>query len=107
MFAIAIAGYPLLSEYIINHQLWALLDSHSQHISKLSSYKMDSPHETSGTDYKNQENKIPGILVASLLILTIVSGIVALGSLFIIFPGVVLDDFPIHRPYEIPPLALL
>ena len=66
---------------------------------------MDSPHETSGTDYKNQENKIPGIL-ASLLILTIVSGIVALGSLFIIFPGVVLDDFPIHRPYEIPPLAL-
>jgi signal transduction histidine kinase len=81
-------------------------DNHSQHISKLSSSKMDSPLETSGTDYKKQENKIPGILVASLLILTIVSGIVAIGSLFIIFPGAVLDDFPIHRPYEIPPLAL-
>ena len=83
MFAIAIAGYPLLS-------------------------RIHNKPSTVGsiTDYKNQENKIPGILVASLLILTIVSGIVALGSLFIIFPGVVLDDFPIHRPYEIPPLAL-
>ena len=30
----------------------------------------------------------------------------AIGSLFIVFPGSVIDNFPVHRPYEIPGLAL-
>ena len=30
----------------------------------------------------------------------------AISSLFIVFPGSVIDDFPMHRPYEIPGLAL-
>jgi signal transduction histidine kinase len=67
---------------------------------------LDSPHESSNINFENKKEKIPKILVASLLILTVASGIVAISSLFVVFPGAVLDDFPIHRPYEIPPLAL-
>jgi signal transduction histidine kinase len=80
--------------------------SPQQHKSKLSSPMLDSPHESSNINFKNKKEKIPKILGASLLVLTVASGIVAISSLFVVFPGAVLDDFPIHRPYEIPPLAL-
>ena len=50
--------------------------------------------------------QIPKILLASLVILTILSAFVAISSLFIIYPGSVIDNFPLHRPYEIPALAL-
>jgi signal transduction histidine kinase len=107
MFAIAIVGYPLLSK--INNKPSTLVSntgSPQQHKSKLPSSMLDSPHESSNINFKNKKEKIPKILVASLLILTVASGIVAISSLFVVFPGAVLDDFPIHRPYEIPPLAL-
>jgi signal transduction histidine kinase len=55
---------------------------------------------------KQKQEKIPKILVASLVILTILSAFVAISSLFIVFPGVVIDNFPLHRPYEIPALTL-
>jgi signal transduction histidine kinase len=108
MFAIAIVGYPLLSSKINNKQSTVVSNTASpqQHKSELSSPMLDSPHESSNINFKNKKEKIPKILVASLLILTVASGIVAISSLFVVFPGAVLDDFPIHRPYEIPPLAL-
>jgi signal transduction histidine kinase len=57
----------------------------------------------------NQNNK--NILSKSLLfyfiIVTLISSAVAVSSLFVIFPFSVIDDgTPIHRPYEIFPLAL-
>ena len=57
----------------------------------------------------NQNNK--NILSKSLLfyfiIVTFISSAVAVSSLFVIFPFSVIDDgIPIHRPYEIFPLAL-
>ncbi len=57
----------------------------------------------------NQNNK--NILSKSLLfyfiIVTLISSAVAVSSLFVIFPFSVIDDgIPIHRPYEIFPLAL-
>ena len=57
----------------------------------------------------NQNNK--NILSKSLLfyfiIVTLISSAVAVSSLFVIFPFSVIDDGnPIHRPYEIFPLAL-
>ncbi|HET6590139.1 MAG TPA: ATP-binding protein [Candidatus Nitrosocosmicus sp.] len=39
-------------------------------------------------------------------LLGIVAVITALSSLFLIFPASVLDDYSLHRPYEIPPLVL-
>lgn len=79
MFAIAIANYPRLSS------------------------KSDTIYNPSD---KNENDKIPRILFVSLFALTTISGLLAISSLFLVFPGAVLDNFPIHRPYEIPALAL-
>lgn len=79
MFAIAIANYPRLSS------------------------KSDNIYNPSD---KNENDKIPRILFVSLFALTALSGLLAISSLFLVFPGAVLDNFPIHRPYEVPALAL-
>lgn len=79
MFAIAIANYPRLSS------------------------KSNTIYASSG---KEENNKIPRILFVSLFALTAISGLVAISSLFLVFPGAVLDSFPVHRPYELPALAL-
>lgn len=79
MFAIAIANYPRLSS------------------------KSNTMYASSG---KDENNKIPRILFVSLFALTAVSGLIAISSLFLVFPGAVLDNFPVHRPYELPALAL-
>jgi signal transduction histidine kinase len=55
---------------------------------------------------KDENYKIPRILFVYLFALTAVSGVVAISSLFIVFPGSVVDNFPVHRPYELPALAL-
>jgi signal transduction histidine kinase len=79
MFAIAIANYPRLSS------------------------KSDTIYNPSD---KDEIDKIPRILFVSLFALTAISGLLAISSLFLVFPGAVLDNFPIHRPYEVPALAL-
>jgi signal transduction histidine kinase len=79
MFAIAIANYPRLSS------------------------KSDTIYNPSD---KDENDKIPRILFVSLFALTAISGLLAISSLFLVFPGAVLDNFPIHRPYEIPALVL-
>ena len=100
MFAIAIAAYP------------ALTTTSAAGISKKSSLSSQySPSSSSPLQEENNNNntkkqKIPKFLVASLVILTTVSAFVAISSLVIIYPGSVMDNFPIHRPYEIPGLAL-
>jgi signal transduction histidine kinase len=79
MFAIAIANYPRLSS------------------------KSNTMYASSG---KEENNKIPRLLFVSLFALTAISGLIAISSLFLVFPGAVLDNFPVHRPYELPALAL-
>jgi signal transduction histidine kinase len=86
MFVIAIAGYPLLSSVSRKPNGGILAEPENHTVER--------------------PEKIPKVLVWSLVILTIAAGGVAISSLFVVFPGSVLDDFPIHRPYEIPPLAL-
>ncbi|MDQ4022283.1 MAG: ATP-binding protein [Thermoproteota archaeon] len=51
-------------------------------------------------------NKLRNRLILSITMLAIMAAIIAISSLFSIYPGIVIDDFPIHRPYEIPSLAL-
>jgi signal transduction histidine kinase len=86
MFVIAIAGYPLLSSVSRKPNGGILAEPENRTVER--------------------PEKIPKVLVWSLVILTIAAGGVTISSLFVVFPGSVLDDFPIHRPYEIPPLAL-
>jgi signal transduction histidine kinase len=110
MFAIAIAGYPALAS--------AGRSMKSSSSRKKAAAELSSPPSRPSTQYsaspslrerKNnnkKQEKIPKFLVASLVILTILSAFVAISSLFIIYPGSVIDNFPLHRPYEIPALGL-
>src|SRR5215204_5617789 len=86
MFVIAIAGYPLLASVTRKPNGGILAEPENQTLER--------------------PEKIPKVLVWSLVILTVAAGGVAISSLFVVFPGSVLDDFSLHRPYEIPPLAL-
>src|SRR5215216_230498 len=108
MFAIAIAGYPVLSSArrsmkASSSSLTSSMSSDQQEAELSSSAKYSTPYMQ---EDKQKQEKIPKILVASLVILTILSAFVAISSLFIIYPGSVIDNFPLHRPYEIPALAL-
>ena len=106
MFVIAIAGYPLLSGITRKPNRINLARQPSDKQGQLQSTADFSIQDQQSNLAEERLEKIPRILVWSLVLLTIAAGGLAIGSLFVVFPGSVLDEFPIHRPYEIPPLAL-
>jgi signal transduction histidine kinase len=55
---------------------------------------------------KNNENKLSRLLLLYLIIVTLFSSVLAISSLYVILPFSVIDNIPIHRPYELFPLAL-
>ena len=55
---------------------------------------------------KNNENKLSKMLLLYLIIVTLFASMVAISSLFVVFPFSVVENIPIHRPYELFPLAL-
>jgi signal transduction histidine kinase len=122
MFAIAIAGYPALASAgrSMKSSSTSHISSRSSSSSRKAAAELSSPppsrpptqysaspslRERNNNNNKKRE-KIPKFLVASLVILTILSAFVAISSLFIIYPGSVIDNFPLHRLYEIPALVL-
>jgi len=109
MFAIAIAGYPALTSAARRSMKSSSISSHissRSSSSSSSSRKAAAAEELSPPPPTRLPSQIPKILLASLVILTILSAFVAISSLFIIYPGSVIENFPLHRPYEIPALAL-
>jgi signal transduction histidine kinase len=108
MFAIAIAGYPKLSSrdssYTATKSDTYLLLTHQQQQQEESKEQINK--EQGVPIVKEQERKIPKVFVGYLAALTIVCAYIAISSLFIVYPGTVVDDFFIHRPYEIPALVL-
>jgi signal transduction histidine kinase len=103
MFTIAIAGYPILSRSSFT------LNRKKNNSSSLANQKQDYPSSSSSQRHnavEERENRLPKTLSAALVILIIISAALATSSLFIVFPGSVIDNFSVHRPYEIPPLAL-
>jgi signal transduction histidine kinase len=50
--------------------------------------------------------RLPKRILLYLMLLVVFSFGVALSSLFLVFPGSVVDEYSLHRPYEIPPLIL-
>ena len=57
------------------------------------------------SDKNNNEIKLSLSLLLYLIIVTLFVSIVAISSLFLVFPFSVIDDIPIHRLYELFPLA--
>src|SRR5215211_6117005 len=112
MFAIAIAGYyklsPVISPLSASTKSPGSLLTNQQQL-----FKEDSRQQIyrkQGVpivkEKKKQEQKVPKVFVGYLTALTIVCAYIAISSLFIVYPGIVVDDFSIHRPYEIPALVL-
>ena len=60
----------------------------------------------SNIDQKKLDEKLQKNLIIYLIFLGIVAGSIAIVSFFMVFPASVLDDYSLHRPYEIPPLIL-
>jgi signal transduction histidine kinase len=115
MFAMAIAGYPILSRKEDSNT--GILSTASSFLSrKTKRVQQLSPSiSEQGTKGEEQERKEresrhnrlqQKMLVVFLAILAGVAATSAISSLFVVFPGIVLDNYPIHRPYEIPPLIL-
>ena len=69
-----------------------------------SSYTLDTKQQAPSK--LNNEEKLTKFLLFYLVIFTLFASIVAISSLFVVFPFSVIDYLPLHRPYEIFPLAL-
>jgi signal transduction histidine kinase len=119
MFAIAIVEYPLLSRTsshsssssASNKSIVTTAKSQEKEAkgsaSLSSSTALQSEKEESPVVDKQREiQHMPKIIVGYLVALTIACAYIAISSLVIVFPGSVIDDFPIHRPYEILSLGL-
>jgi signal transduction histidine kinase len=118
MFVIAIAGYPLLSRTSSSTNNKTIVTSSalqeeqakvgqgSAYLSSITPSVQSEKEELPIVDKRRERQKMPKIFVGYLVALTIISAYIAISSLFIVFPGSVIDDFPIHRLYEIPGLAL-
>jgi signal transduction histidine kinase len=91
MLLIAILKYSSLSQ---REEIGQLSD-----INSLS----NTPEEV--TENKNITEKKDG-MIFYISILGIIAIVTAVSSLFLVYPASVLDDYSVHRPYEIPPLIL-
>jgi signal transduction histidine kinase len=119
MFTIAIVGYPLLSiaSSSASNKLITKPSVSASQKEGAASVSLSSSSTTQQSRSKKEEElpiiekrrerqKMPKIIVGYLAALTIITAYIAISSLFVVFPGSVLDNFPVHRPYELPALAL-
>jgi signal transduction histidine kinase len=118
MFTIAIVGYPLLSRASSSANNKSIANTSStpqkggqasESLSSSSSPQLSRSEkevELPIIEKRGERQKMPKIIVGCLAALTIITAYIAISSLFVVFPGSVLDSFPIHRPYELPALAL-
>ena len=55
---------------------------------------------------KDNQNRLSKVLLLYLIGSTLFASVIAISSLFVVFPFSVIDNFPLHRPYELFPLVL-
>ena len=55
---------------------------------------------------KDNQNRLSKVLLLYLIGSTLFASVIAISSLFVVFPFSVIDNFPLHRPYELFPLLL-
>ncbi|HJU59459.1 MAG TPA: MASE3 domain-containing protein, partial [Nitrososphaeraceae archaeon] len=89
MFAIAIFKYNSFSSITLN-----IKEKQQQQIS------------SNKKNNNNENSRLSNIPLLYLIVVTLFSSVVSISSLFVAFPFVILDNFPLHRPYELFPLAL-
>jgi hypothetical protein len=115
MFAMAIAGYPILSRkedsntsvLSIASAFRSRKTKRVQQLSPSISEQGTKEEEQERKERESRHNRLQQkMLVVFLAILAGVAATSAISSLFVVFPGIVLDNYPLHRPYEIPPLIL-
>ena len=90
MLLIAILKYSSLSQ---REEIGQLSDINSS---------SNTPEETE----KKSVTEKKGGMIFYISILGIIAIVTSLSSLFLVYPASVLDDYSVHRPYEIPPLIL-
>ena len=68
----------------------------------------DDVYQSKEEQAKQQKSgkKVPKRILVYLMLLVVFSFGVALSSLVLVFPASVIDEYSLHRPYEIPPLVL-
>ncbi|HEX7141652.1 MAG TPA: ATP-binding protein, partial [Nitrososphaeraceae archaeon] len=90
----------MLGIAIVKYVSFSPVDSSTKQLQQQKSSNMN-------TNKSNENCKLSKLLLFYLIIVTLFVSIVAISSLFVVLPFSVIDDnIPIHRPYEIFPLAL-
>jgi hypothetical protein len=64
------------------------------------------PQRQISSNQNKENNKLSKLLLLYLIITTLFASIVSISSLFVVFPFSVIENIPLHRPYELFPLAL-
>src|SRR5919197_2207593 len=113
MVAYVAIGNPIFLKYFIP-QTWfagriflsAMLAMAIAKFSTLSSSSSSTKGESLLLQQRQQSNKLQKTMKIYLSILAILAASVAISSLFLVLPASVVDDYSIHRPYEIPSLVL-
>ena len=72
----------------------------------VSSSTQQQKQQQKSSNQDNENSKVSRLFLFSLITVTLFSSAVVISSLFVIFPFSVIDNIPIHRPYELFPLAL-
>ena len=72
----------------------------------VSSSTQQQKRQQKSSNQDNENSKVSRLFLLSLITVTLFSSAVVISSLFVIFPFSVIDNIPIHRPYELFPLAL-
>ena len=72
----------------------------------VSSSTQQQKRQQKSSNQDNENSKVSRLFLFSLITVTLFSSAVVISSLFVIFPFSVIDNIPIHRPYELFPLAL-
>ena len=72
----------------------------------VSSSTQQQKRQQKSSKQDNENSKVSKLFLLSLITVTLFSSAVVISSLFVIFPFSVIDNIPIHRPYELFPLAL-
>ena len=94
MLVMAIVKYPTLSSSSLKE---------NEEKGKRKHYQQ---HRLEIEQQQHQPNKLQKTVKIYLTILAILAASTAISSLFLVLPASVIDDYSIHRPYEIPPLVL-
>lgn len=74
-------------------------------IKKVKTRKKEKQDSFNSPSYTKKEN-LQKNLTLNIVFLAGLAGIIAYTSLFVIYPASFLDEYSLHRPYEIPPMIL-